>query len=232
MTREKDRLIEVTHYHPSIEMKTNTTLTLFATSLIALTLPATAADLSAGWTEAAPTPSPVSSRQMVSTLKGASYSTNSAGATNRTVQLDSKAMPKGHQNHSSSRSGSSLSYKVDTSSQLSTSSVQFRKGSTEIADSASFQYLQNLAYALQDPALMGFNFVVEGHASADGSDYSNMILSQRRANAIFDYLVSRGVAPHRLLSVGHGENFARFRSGDPEYLRAQDRKVVVFKLAN
>lgn len=125
-----------------------------------------------------------------------------------------------------------LSYRVETQSQLATSSVRFRKGSTEIADAASFQYLQNLATALQDPSLLAHRFVVEGHASADGSDYSNLLLSQRRANAIFDYLMTQGVSHDRLLAVGHGESQARFRPGDPEYLLAQDRQVVVFKLAD
>ncbi|MEM6915321.1 MAG: OmpA family protein [Verrucomicrobiota bacterium] len=126
----------------------------------------------------------------------------------------------------------SLSYQVDSQSQLSTSSVRFRKGSTDLADTASFQYLQNLAAALQDPSLLPYRFVVEGHASADGSDYSNLLLSQRRANAIFDFLMSQGVSSDRLLAVGHGESQARFRPGDPEYLLAQDRQVVVFKLAD
>lgn len=126
----------------------------------------------------------------------------------------------------------SLSYRVDSNSQLATSSVRFRKGSTDLADHASYQYLQNLASALQDPSLLSNRFVVEGHASADGSDYANLLLSQRRANAIFDFLRSQGVSPDRLLAVGHGESQARFRPGDPEYLLAQDRQVVVFKLAD
>ncbi|MDF1656595.1 MAG: OmpA family protein [Verrucomicrobiales bacterium] len=125
-----------------------------------------------------------------------------------------------------------LNYRVDSNTQLATSSVRFRKGSTELADSASYQYLQNLASALQDQSLMAHRFVVEGHASADGSDYANLLLSQRRANSIFDFLMSQGVSPERLLAVGHGESHARFRSGDPEYLLAQDRQVVVFKLAD
>lgn len=125
-----------------------------------------------------------------------------------------------------------LSYQVDSSSQLATSAVRFRKGSTELADEYSYQYLHNLASALQDSSLAGNRFVVEGHASADGSEYANLLLSQRRSNAIFDFLLSQGVSPDRLLAVGHGESQARFRSSDPEYLLAQDRQVVVFKLAD
>jgi outer membrane protein OmpA-like peptidoglycan-associated protein len=101
-----------------------------------------------------------------------------------------------------------------------------------LADEYSYQYLQNLASALQDPTLTAHRFVVEGHASADGSEYANLLLSQRRSNAIFDFLTSQGVSPEHLLAVGHGETQARFRSGDPEYLLAQDRQVVVFKLAD
>jgi outer membrane protein OmpA-like peptidoglycan-associated protein len=124
-----------------------------------------------------------------------------------------------------------LSYRVDSSSKLSTSTVKFLKGSTELADQASYDYLLSLSSALQSPELLEDRFVVEGHASAEGSDYANLLLSQQRANAIFDFLLSRGVSPARLLAVGHGESQARFADHEPEFLRAQDRQVVVFKLA-
>ncbi len=136
----------------------------------------------------------------------------------------------GNSPHSAVPSGQ-LTYRVDSSSQLSTNTVKFRKGSTELADSASYEYLISLASALQSPELAAHRFVVEGHASAEGSDYANLLLSQRRSNAIFDFLLSRGVSPQRLLAVGHGEAHARFADYEPEYLRAQDRQVVVFKLA-
>lgn len=125
-----------------------------------------------------------------------------------------------------------LSYRVDDSSRLSTDAVRFRKNSTDLADEVSYRYLINLSEALRDPELRGHRFVVEGHASADGSDYANLLLSQQRANAIYDFLISRGVDPGSLLAVGHGEAHARFASHEPEYLLAQDRQVVVFRLAD
>jgi outer membrane protein OmpA-like peptidoglycan-associated protein len=47
---------------------------------------------------------------------------------------------------------------------------------------------------------------VEGHTDSDGSDDSNMDLSQRRAQAVTDYLVGKGVEPGRLKAVGYGES--------------------------
>lgn len=124
-----------------------------------------------------------------------------------------------------------ISYDVDPTSELSTNEIQFRKNSTELVGSHSYQYLYNLANALKSPGLEKSRFVIEGHASAEGSDVTNQILSQSRANAIFDFLVGMGVHPSRLLSVGHGEYQARYASNAPEYLRATDRRVMVFKLA-
>jgi len=126
---------------------------------------------------------------------------------------------------------SEIRYRVDATSQLSTNTVKFVKGGVELADQASYDYLLALSEALQSQELSGERFVVEGHASAEGSDYANLVLSQRRANAIFDFLASRGVAADRLLAVGHGESQARFADHEPDFLRAQDRQVIVFKLA-
>jgi len=46
---------------------------------------------------------------------------------------------------------------------------------------------------------------VEGHADEPGTPQYNYGLSLRRASAVQDYLVSRGVAPERLQAVGDGE---------------------------
>lgn len=124
-----------------------------------------------------------------------------------------------------------ISYRVDPTSQLSTQDVRFHKNSADFADAESVDFLINLAAALNSPELIDDNFVVEGHASAEGSSDYNRILSQQRANTVFSFLASRNVDPARLLSVGYGEDLARYSTSDPEYMRAEDRRVVVFKLA-
>jgi len=46
---------------------------------------------------------------------------------------------------------------------------------------------------------------VEGHTDSIGTDAYNQKLSERRAQAVKQYLVSQGVAADRLETVGKGE---------------------------
>ena len=46
---------------------------------------------------------------------------------------------------------------------------------------------------------------IEGHTDRLGSEEYNLGLSDRRANAVKDYLVARGVEPRRLVAIGKGE---------------------------
>ena len=50
-----------------------------------------------------------------------------------------------------------------------------------------------------------FTIEVRGHTDSTGSDEYNMNLSQRRADSVMEYLVSRGVPAGRLSAVGFGE---------------------------
>ncbi|MGB9151036.1 MAG: OmpA family protein [Burkholderiales bacterium] len=49
------------------------------------------------------------------------------------------------------------------------------------------------------------NVVVNGYTDRLGTDSYNTRLSQRRAEAVRSYLVSKGVAANRLRAIGHGE---------------------------
>lgn len=50
-----------------------------------------------------------------------------------------------------------------------------------------------------------FTAVVEGHADEQGTREYNVALGARRANAIREYLISRGVAGNRLRTVSYGK---------------------------
>ncbi len=60
------------------------------------------------------------------------------------------------------------------------------------------------------------NIVVElaSHTDSRGSDERNDVLSQRRAQSVVDYLISRGIDPDRLLAKGYGKRMPRVLTKD------------------
>ena len=65
---------------------------------------------------------------------------------------------------------------------------------------------------------------VEGNTDARGSDAYNEKLSVRRAEAVFRYLVNRGVAPERMEVIGYGKT-RPVADNETESGRAQNRRV-------
>jgi outer membrane protein OmpA-like peptidoglycan-associated protein len=75
------------------------------------------------------------------------------------------------------------------------------------------------------------NIEVQGHTDSSGSDTYNQELSERRANAVTNYLVNRGVSSSRLTTVGYGETSPKY-SNDTDEGRAQNRRVEFIITAN
>jgi outer membrane protein OmpA-like peptidoglycan-associated protein len=75
------------------------------------------------------------------------------------------------------------------------------------------------------------NIVVVGHTDAAGSDEYNLRLSERRANAAVNYLVSRGVSRARLSAAGRGES-EPVAANETDAGRQQNRRVEVAIFAN
>jgi outer membrane protein OmpA-like peptidoglycan-associated protein len=51
------------------------------------------------------------------------------------------------------------------------------------------------------------NFIIEGHTDSSGKASSNLRLSDTRANAVMQYLVSKGISTSRLSAKGFGEDY-------------------------
>lgn len=68
---------------------------------------------------------------------------------------------------------------------------------------------------------------VIGHTDSSGSDTINNPLSLDRAEAVRDYLVSKGVASSRIEVAGHGEREPVADNATPAG-RAQNRRVEIF----
>ena len=80
--------------------------------------------------------------------------------------------------------------------------VFFATGSYKLLPK-SFKSLNGVADLLKtDESLM---IDIDGHTDSQGSDESNQTLSENRAAAVKNYLVSQGVSESRLKSTGYGE---------------------------
>jgi outer membrane protein OmpA-like peptidoglycan-associated protein len=71
--------------------------------------------------------------------------------------------------------------------------------------------------------------LVEGHTDAIGDARANLTLSNARAESLRAALVSAGVAPTRIATVGRGQDFPLADNSTPAG-RAQNRRVVIVLL--
>jgi outer membrane protein OmpA-like peptidoglycan-associated protein len=65
---------------------------------------------------------------------------------------------------------------------------------------------------------------IGGHTDSEGSETHNNQLSQNRAKAVYDYLISNGVKAERLTYKGYGETMPISSNDTPEG-RANNRRT-------
>lgn len=101
------------------------------------------------------------------------------------------------------------------------SNISFAFGSSDL-NSRFYAVLDSVAKVLNkyDKTLVE----VAGHTDSVGSTESNQTLSERRANSVTEYLVTRGVKRDRTIVVGGGENYPIADNGTAEG-RAMNRRV-------
>jgi OOP family OmpA-OmpF porin len=86
---------------------------------------------------------------------------------------------------------------------LSLLGIKFPSGRSTI-DAGSAALMKKVQQGLAQ--FPGASISVEGHTDANGTDSTNLILSQDRADAVRQYLVSNfGIDPEKVSSVGYGE---------------------------
>lgn len=81
--------------------------------------------------------------------------------------------------------------------------LAFTSGSAELS-AADQARVQAFAEALKRPQLANVRVRIEGHTDSVGGRAVNLSLSQRRAQAVADFLVRQGVAAERLEVRGYG----------------------------
>lgn len=100
--------------------------------------------------------------------------------------------------------------------------IYFAFDSYELTNKAKF-YLNSIVEALN--RVPEAQIMLDGHASSEGQNLYNDILSENRAKAVRAYLVSRGVKKDRFVTVGHGSRVPN-EDTDGEEMR-RDRRVEV-----
>jgi len=70
------------------------------------------------------------------------------------------------------------------------------------------------------------NLLIEGHTDSVGSDEYNQALSQKRADAVKEALVGKGISPDRIVTKGYGKKFP-VAGNDTESGRQLNRRVEV-----
>lgn len=81
--------------------------------------------------------------------------------------------------------------------------AKFELGKVELNDDAKF-VLHDLVKLMEKNT--GLRLKIVGHASAEGDARINQQLSEQRAKAAVDFLISRGIAPDRLEYEGKGSS--------------------------
>jgi OOP family OmpA-OmpF porin len=104
---------------------------------------------------------------------------------------------------------------------LSKGKIRFETGQAAI-DPDSAGLLDRLTeIALRCPTA---NIEIAGHTDSDGEDGFNQILSEKRAQAVADYLVNAGLPADRFTAVGYGST-QPLTTNDTDEGKAQNRRI-------
>jgi outer membrane protein OmpA-like peptidoglycan-associated protein len=69
--------------------------------------------------------------------------------------------------------------------------------------------------------------MIEGHTDSVGSDESNLTLSQKRAEAVRDYLIQSGISPDMIVATRGFGKTRPIASNDTEEGRSRNRRVEI-----
>ena len=99
--------------------------------------------------------------------------------------------------------------------------IYFKTGSDRLRASSK-RKLNELVKIMNEYPKM--KMIIEGHTDNVGDDQKNMVLSEKRANAVKKYLMSKGISEDRLIASGYGETMPVADNSTPQG-RKQNRRV-------
>ncbi len=113
-------------------------------------------------------------------------------------------------------------YKIENNEVKTAASIQFKTGTAELLPSSDAA-LQSIKKYLDDKTYITL-LRVEAHTSNSGDGAANQLLSEKRADAVCEKLVSLGVNCNRLLPVGFGGHKPIATNSTPEG-KAQNMRI-------
>ena len=113
--------------------------------------------------------------------------------------------------------------KTDRGLVLTLGDMLFETGKSKLKDNATSNLYKLSSFLNTYPDR---TLVIEGHTDNVGSDESNMLLSQARADSVQLFLLNNGISVNRLSASGKGENYP-IASNDSISGRALNRRVEV-----
>ncbi len=117
---------------------------------------------------------------------------------------------------------------IPTRGSVTLEGVTFAFNSADLTE-ASRPVLDDTASGLKEHA--GLKVEIQGYTDGVGSARYNLALSQRRADAVRQYLIGQGVDPSQLTARGYGKADPVASNATAEG-RARNRRVVLFVLSN
>ena len=104
---------------------------------------------------------------------------------------------------------------------LAKGSIRFESGRSVIDPDSAGLLDRLIETAMRCPAA---NIEIAGHTDGDGEDAFNQALSEKRAQAVADYLVKAGLPADRFTAVGYGST-QPIASNDSDEGKAQNRRI-------
>jgi outer membrane protein OmpA-like peptidoglycan-associated protein len=110
---------------------------------------------------------------------------------------------------------------LTTDTKMVFNDITFESNSAELNE-ASYEELGRIVRLMQENPTIRIE--ISAHTDDIGSDAINIILSEKRARTVINYLVARGIKPSSLKSKGHGKS-RPIVPNDSDENRAKNRRV-------
>jgi outer membrane protein OmpA-like peptidoglycan-associated protein len=115
--------------------------------------------------------------------------------------------------------------KTDRGMVVTLGDVLFDTGQATLKPGASLALNRLATFLSANPQT---RILIEGHTDSRGSDEYNEVLSERRAKAVATELMSRGISPDQVQTLGRGKSYPVASNDTPEGRQRNRRVEIVF----